>query len=118
MKKAIKLNRLLLGLMLFGLASCAVTDIDRTANFSALKTFAWGDANIKVENPVYESGLIHKNIRRTIEAEFNKRGIQLTTKNADFIVDYHTYTEEKGTDKPPGLRISILFSTGLLSLQI
>src|SRR5690606_29783163 len=39
--------------------------------------------------------LIHKNIRSTVESEFAKRGIGKDNKNPDFIVSYHTYTEEK-----------------------
>lgn len=77
------------------LSGCAVTDFDRTANFGTYKTFAWGDTSVKVENPAYESGLIHKNIRSTVESEFAKRGIGKDNVNPDFIVSYHTYTEQK-----------------------
>ena len=81
--------------VLFALAGCAVTDVDRSVNFAAYKTFDWGEGDIKVENPVYESGLINKNIRRTVEEEFARRGIIRDSESPDFIVSYHTYTEKK-----------------------
>jgi hypothetical protein len=76
-------------------SSCAVTDIDRTANFNHYKTFAWGESDINVKNPVYSSSLINRNIKATVENEFAARGIQLDNKQPDFIVSYHTYTEQK-----------------------
>ena len=91
----VKLTILFAATFLLLLSGCAVTDFDRTANFSAYKTFAWGDAEIKVGNPVYESDLIHKNIRSTVESEFAKRGIVEDKNDPDFIVSYHTYTEQK-----------------------
>ncbi len=39
--------------------------------------------------------LINKNIRHTVEEEFAKRGIVQDRENPDFIVSYHSYTEEK-----------------------
>jgi hypothetical protein len=93
--KISKIQILLVPLLAVGLASCAVTDFDRTANFSVYKTFSWGTADVKVENPVYESDLIHKNIKNTIEEEFAKRGIVKEKENPDFLVNYHTYTEKK-----------------------
>jgi hypothetical protein len=80
---------------LFALTGCAVTDLDRTVDFAAYRTFDWGEADIRVKNPVYESGLISKNIRHTVEEEFAKRGIVRDKKSPDFIVSYRTYTEEK-----------------------
>jgi hypothetical protein len=81
--------------LLFGMAGCAVTDIDRTADFSKYKTFAWGKSEVKVENPSHKSDLINKNIQSTVEQEFAKRGIVLDKKDPDFVVSYHTYTENK-----------------------
>lgn len=86
---------MLVGLIAVGMTGCAVTDFDRTIKFSNYKTFAWGKTNVKVMNPVYESDLIHKNIKRTIEEEFAKRGIVKQKNNPDFLVNYQTYTEEK-----------------------
>jgi hypothetical protein len=75
--------------------SCAVTDFDRSANFGSYRTFAWGKSEVKVENPVYSSDLIKKNIRTTVEKEFSKRGIRMDKKDPDFLVSYQTYTEKK-----------------------
>jgi len=74
---------------------CAVTDIDRSANFQSYKTFAWGEASIEVKNPLYRGELIDKEIKSTIRSEFAKRGISLTNKTPDFLVNYQTYTEDK-----------------------
>jgi hypothetical protein len=93
--KITNIYTLLLSLLLFGLASCAVTDMDRSADFSKYQTFAWGESEIDVSNPVYDSDLISKRIRTTVEKEFAKRGIVKNENNPDFIVSYHTYTEEK-----------------------
>ena len=90
-----KIHLLLVPLVAIGLTSCAVTDFDRTANFSIYKTFSWGKADVKVENPIYESDLIHKNIKSTIEDEFAKRGIVKENSDPDFLVNYYTYTEKK-----------------------
>jgi len=81
--------------MLLALTGCAVTDLDRSVDFAAYRTFDWGEADIKVENPVYESDLINKNIRHTVEEEFEKRGIVRDRESPDFIISYHTYTEQK-----------------------
>ncbi len=87
---------MLLGVLLFvGLAGCAVTDYDHTVDFSRYKTFAWGESNVDVSHPLYDGDLIHNRIRRAVEEEFFKRGIVKTHSNPDFIVQYHTYTEEK-----------------------
>ena len=95
MKSKSKINIAILFAALVMLSGCAVTDFDRSVNFNAYKTFAWGKADIKVNNPVYESQLIQKNIRTTVEGEFAKRGIVRDKKDPDFIVSYHTYTEAK-----------------------
>jgi hypothetical protein len=81
--------------MLVFASGCAVTDFDRTANFQAYKSFAWGSADVKVENPVYSSSLIDKNIKRTIESEFAKRGVVYREHNSDVVVSYKTFTAEK-----------------------
>jgi hypothetical protein len=91
----IKINIAIAFAALMMLSGCAVTDFDRGVNFSAYKTFGWGSGDVKVDNPVYESGLIHKNIRTTIEEEFAKRGIVQDRTDPDFIVSYHTYTEKE-----------------------
>lgn len=88
---------LLVGLFLVGLSGCAVTDFDKSADFTRYKTFAWGESEVEVKNPVYDSDLINDRIRNTVEAEFAKRGIVKSSRNPDFIVRYHTYTEDKRT---------------------
>lgn len=91
----IKNTYIIVGLFLLGLSGCAVTDFDRSADFTQYKTYDWGKSEIDVSNPVYESDLINKRVRHTVEDEFAKRGIMKNERNPDFIVLYHTYTEEK-----------------------
>lgn len=74
---------------------CAVTDFDQSADFYRYKTFAWGESDVKVSNPLYDSDLINDRIRKTVEKEFSRRGIVRSVDNPDFLVQYHTYTEEK-----------------------
>src|SRR4051812_29901377 len=94
--KRVRIINILIGLaLLTGLASCAVTDIDRAVDFNNFRTFTWGKSTVEVKNPVYKSELIDKNIRRTIAGEFAKRGITYTKKDADLMVSYQTYTENK-----------------------
>ncbi|MBT1703359.1 DUF4136 domain-containing protein [Chryseosolibacter indicus] len=94
MKKTIN-NIILFPVLLLLIASCAVTDFDRKVDFNRYKTFAWGESEIKVENPLHKSDLISKNIKTTVENEFAKRGISYNSKNPDFLVSYHTYTEKR-----------------------
>src|SRR5688572_8613037 len=86
---------LLLAVIAALMAGCAAADIDKSTDFTRYKTFGWGTANVKAENPVYESDLIDANIRRTVKDEFAKRGITYNAKNPDFLVSYQTYTEKK-----------------------
>jgi hypothetical protein len=95
MKRVLNRNIIILSALLLGMTSCAVTDFDRTADFKRYKTFGWGKAEVKVENPIYKSDLINASIKSTIQKEFAKRGIKHNTKNPDFLVSYHTYTEKK-----------------------
>jgi len=77
------------------LASCAVTDVDRHFNVDRYHTFAWGPSEVQATNPLYKSDLIDRNIKKTIGDEFAKRGITYDAEHPDFIVSYHTYTEQK-----------------------
>jgi hypothetical protein len=94
MKRVINFYLIFAALLLL-VTSCAVTDIDREVDFNRFKTFAWGTSEIKTENPVYNSDLINKNIKTTVENEFAKRGINYNSESPDFLVSYHTYTEQK-----------------------
>lgn len=91
----LKLFYIFLSLSLIGLGGCAVTDLDHTADFSRYKTYAWGKSDIDVSNPLYNSDLISKRIRTTVDEEFAKRGIVKNENDPDFIVRFHTYTEKK-----------------------
>jgi hypothetical protein len=93
--KSTGLNIIVMITLLLVAEGCAVTDVDRKADFNRYRTFSWGASEIKVENPLYNSDLINKNIKATVENEFAKRGIVLDRKHPDLLVSYHTYTEKK-----------------------
>jgi hypothetical protein len=104
----------LLAAILIFAGSCAVTDLDRTANFNEYRTFAWGEPENKVDNPVYNSELIDRNIKSTVEKEFLKRGIVENKSNPDFIVRYRTHTEEKQETYGTGYHRPVYFYSPFL----
>lgn len=87
-----------IGLIIAGLltcCSCAVTDVDRTADLSKYRTFGWGKMNVEVGNPAYKSDLIDANIKATILNEFAGKGITYTSRKPDLLVSYQAYTEKR-----------------------
>jgi hypothetical protein len=95
MKRVINIYTIITSLLLFTLASCAVTEVDRGADFNRYKTFSWGNVELKTDNPLYKGDLINRKIKATIADEFAKRGITYNDANPDFLVSYQTYTEQK-----------------------
>jgi hypothetical protein len=91
--KKINICIALVGIIILG--SCAVTDIDRSADFNQYKTFGFGKPVVEVEDPAFRSGLIEDRIKSTLRQEFQKRGLTYAQKNPDLIVTYQTYTKEK-----------------------
>lgn len=83
-----------LAVMIF-LGSCAVTDIEPTKDFSAYKTFGFGEPEVAVKDPAYKSGLIDARIKNAVREELGKRGIQYAEENPDLIVTYRTFTRDK-----------------------
>lgn len=86
---------LMASILLLLAGSCAITDMDRAADFRSYQTYTWGKPEEDVKNPLYKSDLISKNIRQTVEREFAQRGISIDKRNPDFVVSYRTYTEQK-----------------------
>lgn len=84
-------------LLLFSLAGCAVTDIDRTVNFSNLRTYSWGKSEMNAENPIYRGEMVDKKIRAAVDGEFQRLGIARDDRDPDFLVTYKTHTEKKRT---------------------
>jgi hypothetical protein len=83
---------------------CAVTDIDKTADFSSYRTYRWGTSEVTVTNPIYNSGLISKNIKSTVDQELAKRGFRKDSTAADVVVSFHTYTEKKEETSRPAIQ--------------
>ena len=90
-------------LIAFFLLSCSsisvVTDYDREANFTALKTFTW------IPQPSYVIGntdaararndLLDKRIKNAVNNELATKGYLQESENPDFLVAYHTGLKEK-----------------------
>ena len=77
------------------LGSCAVTDMSHETDFNQYHTFGWSTATVNVDNPIYKSGLISKNIRKNVKDQFEKHGLVYTAKDPDLLVSYETFTKEK-----------------------
>src|SRR5690606_21277394 len=76
------------------MSGCVSTDIDKSADFSKLKTFSWGESDIDSDHPAYSGELIEKKIRSTIREEFNRKDIAYNPDDPDFLVHYYTHTEK------------------------
>src|SRR5688500_9783301 len=71
------------------------TQVSRNVNFNAYKTFAWMPAKENTDNPKFKGPLVEQNIKENVENELAEKGIMRNDQNPDFLIDYHTYTEEK-----------------------
>jgi hypothetical protein len=68
-------------------------DYDRSANFEAYKTFAWGETpetSLQGESP-----LMHSRIKNAIEYHLTEGGLVEDTENPDLYVTYHTNSKEE-----------------------
>ena len=91
--KTLNICMALVGIVM--LTSCAITDIDTSADFARYRTFSFGKPVVEVDDPAFKSELIDDRITSTLRDEFQKRGLTYSEKNPDVVVTYHTYTEEK-----------------------
>lgn len=92
----------LMVVILSAMAGCAgisvSTDYDTSRDFSTLKTYAWLEPKAKlVIDPLVDNDLMDKRIRRSVDAELQKRGYIKATgdKAADFLITYHVMAEDK-----------------------
>ena len=81
--------------VMLSLGSCAVTDIDKSADFRQYKTFGFGTAEVNVNSPAYKGSLISSKIRRNVQSEFEKHGLVFDKTNPDLLVSYETFTADK-----------------------
>ena len=81
--------------VMLSLVSCAVTDIDKSADFNHYKTFGFGTAEVNVNNPAYKGSLISSKIRKNVQTEFEKHGLVFDKTNPDLVVSYETFTADK-----------------------
>jgi hypothetical protein len=77
------------------LSACSTvsTNLDKSANLSSYKTYAWKEADVKADNPVYKGELIDRTIRENVERELSERGLRHDEQNPDLYIVYHTYVE-------------------------
>jgi hypothetical protein len=84
--------------MVFGCASMDIrSDHDPQANFSNLKTYAWGpETEQKSADLLKTIPMLDSNIKQAVEAELTSRGYQKSPENkADFWVISHADVNEK-----------------------
>ena len=68
-------------------------DYDRSAEFGAYKTFAWG--NTPETSLQSEAPLMHSRVKNSIEYHLTEGGLVEDTENPDVYVTYHTRTREE-----------------------
>lgn len=91
--KTINICIALVGIILLG--SCAVTDIDKSADFNQYSSFSFAKPVVDVNDPAFRSELIDDRIKSALKDEFQKRGLVYAQRNGDMVVTYQTYTKEK-----------------------
>lgn len=106
--------RILIGIVAVTLsAGCATTrvetDFDRAVDFGALSTFAWTDpVREEVEDPVLDSELLTRKVRRAAIAALQDMGYQEADPgDADFFVTYHTSSRERHFGSEPRMMIAL-----------
>ena len=87
--------------MLLAVTACASiqvrTDFDESADFSALRTFAWREPP-QQENPhpFIDNTLLRKRVRAAVEAELARRGYgSVPSADADFIATFSVTLQER-----------------------
>jgi hypothetical protein len=77
------------------LSSCSrvSTNMDKSVNVSAFKSYSWKEPDIKVDNPVYKSDLIDQAIKQNVEKELAQKGLIHNDQNPDLYIVYHTYVQ-------------------------
>jgi hypothetical protein len=88
-------------ILLLGCSSVSVTtDYDHEANFAALKTFEWMTVSKDVlsanaSTNMFQNSLVDKRFRTAVKSELEAKGLSENSTNPDFLVMYHTGTQEK-----------------------
>jgi hypothetical protein len=82
-------------------AQVAVTaDYDRSANFAALRTYAWRPgAQQGVSDPRFDNTLLDMRVRAAVDRVLTAKGYQQAAPatTADFLVGYHAVVRQKAT---------------------
>ena len=91
--KALGINWAVVGILMLG--GCAVIDMNHSANLAQYKSFGWGKSDKSLLGPIYKSELIEANVKSTIKAEFEKKGLAFISKKPDVLVSYQVITERK-----------------------
>ncbi|CAN5139752.1 DUF4136 domain-containing protein [soil metagenome] len=69
---------------------------DPTANLRDYDSFSWvAPEKQDVRDPILDSELLSKKVRRAIYQTLSSRGFEATETNPDFYVTYHTASKEK-----------------------
>src|ERR1700744_2182239 len=80
-------------------ASCSsvqvYSDADKTANFSAYKTYSWMQRPDSVQDLFYRNELVDNNIKRYTNQELQAHGLTIDTSHPDLLVEYHSAVQDK-----------------------
>ena len=99
----------------FLLVACApnvYVEQDSTARFTGYRTYAWvaPDTSGPVSNPILDSQILEGRIQRAVAADLKQRGYTPAADpaQADFLVTYHTTSQEKVEDSGVGFGFGIV----------
>lgn len=83
-------------LTLLNACSGVIVQYDKSADFSAFKTYKFLKPDIKNgKNPLYQNQLLLKDVQQEIESRLSARGMQEVQNHPDVYVKIHTYIEKK-----------------------
>lgn len=74
-------------------------DYDKSADFAAMKTYAWvappADPSPSVRSALERNDLLDKRIKESVNNQLAAKGYTVNVDSPDFLVLYHTGTEDK-----------------------
>ena len=83
-------------LLLGGCGPNIQTESDPKADLTRYQSFSWASPEKQdVQDPILDSELLEKKVRRAVERTLTSRGFQTGGSNPDFFVTYHTASKEK-----------------------
>ncbi len=88
-------------ILVMGCSSVSVTtDYDRELNFTTLKTFEWmsvskDQLSANAAANMLQNSLVDNRFRSAVKSQLEAKGLTESSTNPDFVIMYHTGTQEK-----------------------